>query len=41
MQIWKFHYMLGFIKKQPENFVFLILIILELFTREVCISLKK
>ena len=42
MQIWKFHYMLGFIWKQnPENFAFLTLRILELFNREVCIFVKK
>ena len=40
MQIWKFHYMFGFIQKQyPENFAFLILRIAELFTREACIFL--
>ena len=33
MQIWKFQY--------PENFAFLILRILELFTRDVYIFLKK
>ena len=37
MQIWKSLYMFVLIKKQyPENFAFLILWILELFTREVC-----
>ena len=42
MQIWKFHYMFGFIYKQyPENFGSLILRTLELFTREVCMFLKK
>ena len=42
MQIWKSHYMFVFTKKQyPENFVFLILRILVLFTREVCKFLKK
>ena len=42
MQIWKSPYMFVFIKKQyPENFAFLILRILELFTREVCKSYKK
>ena len=42
MQIWKFLYMFGFIKKQyPENFAFFLLRILKLFTREVCIFLKK
>ena len=42
MQIWKSSYMFGFIKKQyPENFPFLILRILELFTREVCKLSKK
>ena len=35
--------MLGSLKKKqyPENFAFLNLRILELFTREVCIFLKK
>ena len=42
MQIWKFHYMVGFIKKNyPKNFALLSLGILELFTREVSIFLKK
>ena len=42
MQIWKSLYMVVFIFKQyPENFAFLILRILELFTREVCKFLKK
>ena len=42
MQIWKFHYMLDFIKKQyAENIAFLNLKILELFTRAVCIFIKK
>ena len=42
MQIWKFHYMVGTIQKQyPENFAFFNLRILELFTREVYIFLKK
>ena len=42
MQISNFHYMFGFIyKPYPENFVYLILRILELFTREFCIFLKK
>ena len=42
MQIWKFHHMFGFIYKQyPENFGSLILRTLELFTREVCMFLKK
>ena len=42
MQIWKSSYMFAVIWKQnPENFAFLILIILELFAREVCIFLKK
>ena len=41
LQISKFHYMFGFVEKQyPENFAFLILTVLELFTREVCIFLK-
>ena len=42
MQILKFHCMLGSIWKQyPENFAFLSLRILELFTLEVCVFLKK
>ena len=42
MQIWKFHYVLGFMYKQyPENFALLILRILELFTREICIFSKE
>ena len=42
MQIWKFHYMFGFTKKQyPENFAFLILRIFKLFTRGVWTFLKK
>ena len=42
MQIWKFHYMLGFIQKQyPENFAFLNIIIIELFISEVYIFVKK
>ena len=42
MQIWKFHNMLGSIwKEYSENFAFLNLRILELFTREVFIFLKK
>ena len=42
MQIWKFHYILGFIEKQyPESFAMLNLTILELFAHEVCIFLKK
>ena len=37
MQIWISHYMFVFIENQyPENIAFLILIILELFTHEVC-----
>ena len=37
MQILKFHYMFLFIQKYcPENFEFLILRILELYTRKVC-----
>ena len=37
MQNWKSHYMFVFMEKQyPENFIFLILRMLELFTREVC-----
>ena len=36
MQIWKFPYMLVFIQKQyPEKCAFLILRILELFSREI------
>ena len=42
MQISKFLYMFVFISKQlPEHFTFLILIIIELFAREVCRFLKK
>ena len=42
MQIWKSLYMFVFILKQElENFAFLILIILELFAREVRKFLKK
>ena len=42
MQIWKSPYMFVFIQKQyPENFAFLILRILELFTRKVYEFLKK
>ena len=42
MQIWKSPYMFVFVKKQyPESFAFLILTILELFTREIRIFLKK
>ena len=42
MQISKFLYMFVFISKQlPEHFTFLILIIKELFAREVCRFLKK
>ena len=42
MQIWKSDYMFVFTYKQyPENFGFLILRILVLFTREVCKFLKK
>ena len=42
MQIWKSDYMFVFTYKQyPENFAFLILRILVLFTREVCKFLKK
>ena len=37
MQIWKLPYRFAFIWKQyPENFAFLILGILELYTRKVC-----
>ena len=37
MQIWNFPYLFVFIwKYYPENFVFLILGILELYTRKVC-----
>ena len=42
MQIWKFTKMLGFLSKQySENFAFLSIRIIELFTREVCIFVKK
>ena len=42
MQIWKSLYRFVFIlKQQLENFAFLILIILELFAREVRKFLKK
>ena len=42
MQIWKSAYVLVFIWKQyPENFAFLIIRIIELFTCEVCKFLKK
>ena len=42
MQIWKSSYMFVFIQKQyPENFSFLILSIIELFTSEICKFLKK
>ena len=42
MQIWKSLHMFVFILKQyPKNFAFWILEILELFTRKVCIFLKK
>ena len=42
MQIWKSLYMSVFVWKQyPENFAFLILVILELLAREVCKFLKK
>ena len=42
MQIWKIHCMLGSILKlYSKNFTFLKLRILELFTQEVCIFLKK
>ena len=42
MQIRESQYMFVFIEKQyPEDFAFLILKILELFTREVCEFLKK
>ena len=42
MHIWKSSYVLVFMLKQyPQNFVFLILRILELFTHEVCKFLKK
>ena len=38
MQIWKSPYMFAFVLKcYPENLAFLIVRILELFTREVCI----
>ena len=42
MQIWKFHYMLDSLWKQyPENLAVSILRILKLFSRKVCIFLKK
>ena len=42
MQVCKFHYMFEFVQKQyTGNFAFLILSILELFTRKICIFLKK
>ena len=42
MQIWKSPYMFVFISKQyAENFAFLVSKILELFTRKLCIFLKK
>ena len=42
MQIWESPYMFVFIQKQYlENFTFLILRILELFTREICKFLKS
>ena len=42
MLIWKSSYMYMFIEKwYPENLPFLILRMLELFTRKVCIFLKK
>ena len=42
MQIWKSPYMFVFMQKQyPENFAFLILRILELFSCEVCKFLRK
>ena len=42
MEIWKSSYMFVFIQKQyPENFSFLILSIIELFTSEICKFLKK
>ena len=42
MQIWKSANMYLFIQNQcPESFAFLILRILELFTREICKFLKK
>ena len=42
MQIWKFHYMIGFIQKQcPENVAQLNLVALKLFTCEVYVFLKK
>ena len=42
MQIWKSPYMFVFIQKQcPENFIFLIQRILELFAREIRKFLKK
>ena len=42
MQIWKSPYVFVFIEKQyPENFAFLILRILELFTGKACEFLKR
>ena len=42
MQVWKSSYIFLFTSKQyPENFTFLNLRILELFTRKVCEFLKK
>ena len=42
MQIWKSPYMFVLIfRLKPENFAFLILRILELFTHEVCKFRKK
>ena len=42
MQIWKYFYTFVFrLKQNPENLASLILIILELFAREVCKILKK
>ena len=41
MQIWKSPNMFVFIEKQyPENFTFVILLILELFGREICNFMK-
>ena len=40
MQIWKYPFVFMW-KQYPENFTFLMLRILELFTRKVCKFLKK
>ena len=42
LQIWKSPYMFVFKQKeQPDDFAFLILRVLEFFTRKVCIFLKR